>query len=108
MQTPGHLTSEQIARYQARTLNTAELLAVDRHLAECEECRNVLYREIGAEAQLSSLRTAFSQHLAYDQVVACAEGNPDPALRAHLSECAQCRAEVEDLQQFRASGSPAP
>jgi hypothetical protein len=101
-----HLTAEQFARFQARTLEPAELLAVDRHLASCDECRSALYREMGAEAQLSGLRSRFSEHLTYGQVAAAAEGAGDAASDAHLKECASCREEVEDLRSFRTPRAP--
>src|SRR5437588_12880908 len=107
MTNAAHLTSDQLQRYQDRSLAPAELLAVDRHIAKCSECRGVLSKRSGAEAQLSGLRTRFSEHLSYDQVVACAhaQGGQDvhgeTTSRDHLEECAQCRAEVEDLRGFR-------
>ncbi|HXA48783.1 MAG TPA: hypothetical protein VNV86_00695 [Candidatus Acidoferrum sp.] len=101
-----HLTAEQIARYQTRTLVTAELLAVDRHLAACAECRSAIYREIGAQAQLDALRSRFSEHLTYEQVAACAQGSGDAAAEAHLKECASCREEVEDLRVFAVRKAP--
>ena len=73
-----HLTAEQFARYQARTLEPAELLAVDRHLAGCGDCRAAIYRKVGAQAQLDDLRSRFSEHLTYEQVAACAQGSAMP------------------------------
>jgi hypothetical protein len=96
-----HLTAEQLARFQARTLEPAELLGVDRHLAGCDACRSALYREMGAQAQLSGLRSRFSEHLTYEQVAAATEGASDAESEAHLKECAPCREEVEDLRAFR-------
>jgi hypothetical protein len=101
-----HLTAEQFARYQARTLEPAELLAVDRHLAACAECRSAIYREIGAQAHLEGLRTRFSEHLTYEQVAACAQCSGDAAAEAHLKECPLCRDEVEDLRVFARQKAP--
>jgi len=37
-----HLSDEQAERYCQRSLPVADLLAVDDHLQECEECRHRL------------------------------------------------------------------
>lgn len=93
-----HLTEGEFTGYRARTLAPDELLRVDGHLAECAECRD----RIGFTAGLiRNLRTEFSAHLDYDQTVACAEGRNPPDWEQHVRECPMCRAEVEDLREFR-------
>jgi hypothetical protein len=96
-----HLTIEQIAGFRARSLAPADLLELDRHVAECESCRNRLYDEVHADSDLHSLRRDLAQHLAYDEVVACAEGVAGAGVRSHLDECSMCREEVADLSRFR-------
>jgi len=108
MTNAAHLSPDQLARYQDRTLAAAELLAVDRHVAECVECRGLLFHHSGAAAQLSGLRSRFSEHLVYEQVVACAEGRGEASWTEHLKECPPCRAEVEDLRSFREDMGVAP
>src|SRR4051812_4373422 len=105
MKNAAHLTSEQLTRYQERNLEAVELLAADRHVSKCGECRNVLFERSGAHAQLSGLRSRLSEHLTYDQVAACAGDREDDLCRHHIAECATCRAEVEDLREFRATMS---
>jgi hypothetical protein len=56
MTQPDHLTDEQIAHYHARTLAPAQLLAVDDHLAHCEECRDLLYHAADAGSQIRALQ----------------------------------------------------
>jgi hypothetical protein len=56
MPQPDHLTEEQIAQYYAHTLAPAQLLAVDDHLAHCEECRDLLYHSANADSQIRALR----------------------------------------------------
>ncbi len=56
MTQPDHLTDEQIAHYHARTLAPAQLLAVDDHLAHCEECRDLLYHAADAGSQIRELQ----------------------------------------------------
>src|SRR4051812_30327222 len=108
MTNAAHLTPEQLRRYQDRTLAPGELLSADRHIADCGECRGVLFHRSGVQAQLSGLRSRFSEHLAYEQIVAMTEGRGDPKYADHLKECPQCRAEVEDLRQFRRELEPTP
>ncbi|HEY1496793.1 MAG TPA: hypothetical protein VGF49_19695 [Candidatus Solibacter sp.] len=103
-----HLTEQQFSGFQHRTLEPADLLTVDRHLALCAECRDRLARKTGAFPEVSALRTQLSDHLDYDQTVAAAHGAADSAIQQHLAECAMCRAEVEDLTQFRSELSAAP
>ena len=100
-----HLTDDQFARFQKRTLEADELMAVDRHLALCDSCRERLWGETGAAERAAALRAVLSEHLNYDQVVAGAEGRANEAVERHLLECPMCRAEVEDLRKFqRAAG----
>ena len=101
MSKAAHLTDEQFARFQHRTLEPAELLDVDDHLTACAECRDRLFVISGAMAQLAGLRSELSEHLDYDQIVAGAEGTADAGVSGHLAECAMCLAEVEDLRQFQ-------
>jgi hypothetical protein len=81
---------------------------VDRHIAECDECRGLLFHHFGAGPQLRGLRSRFSEHLGYDQVVACAEGRGEAGWTEHLKGCPQCHAEVEDLRGFRQELGSAP
>ena len=97
-----HLTSEQIVAYRAKRLAPADLLELDRHLAECNTCRVNLYENVHADTGLRDLRRELAQHLAYEEVVAAAEGSADVSAQEHLNECAMCRAEVADLSRFRA------
>lgn len=103
-----HLTEEQFFGYRSRTLAPAELLEVDRHIAQCEACLGHLWRESGPVPALRDLRSQFAEHLDYDQVVACAEGTPAIGSEEHLVECPLCRAEVKDLREFRTELNAAP
>jgi hypothetical protein len=108
MTQPEHLTDEQFAQYQSRTLAPAELLAVDAHIALCSPCRDRLYREGQAGTQLRRLKADFAGHLEYDQIADCANGSFPPDVAQHLKECDMCRAEVDDLTEFRAELKSAP
>ena len=97
-----HLSEEQFNRYRHRTLAPAELLDVDRHIAQCETCLARLWRESDAIPPLQGLRSQLSEHLDYEQIVACAEGASSEPCERHLAECELCRAEVDVLRDFRA------
>jgi hypothetical protein len=96
-----HLSSKQIAGFRARSLAPAELLELDRHVAECEACRGRLYEDLHADTDLRELRRDLAEHLTYDEVVACAEGHAGTEVQQHLHECPMCREEVADLNRFR-------
>ena len=103
-----HLTELQFSGFQHRTLEPADLLAIDCHLAVCAECRGRLAGLTSAFPEISALRTHLSEHLDYDQTVAAAHGAAGAAIQQHLAECAMCRDEVEDLRQFRSQLAHAP
>jgi hypothetical protein len=103
-----HLTTEQIARCRSRTLPPEELLAVDAHLSGCRECRDLLCREERAGVRLDSLRAGFTRHLEYDEIAGIVDGASVPDAERHVEECAACRAEVEDLRQFRSELKATP
>jgi predicted anti-sigma-YlaC factor YlaD len=107
-----HLTTDQLEGYRRRALAAAELLAVDDHLAACEECR----RRLGGPAEVTafhSLRTAFESaeseapHPDFEQLTACLDGTADEAGRAavsdHLQGCQPCAERFEGLREFKAS-----
>lgn len=108
MTQPDHLTDEQFAQYHSRTLAPVELLEVDGHIALCAACRNRLYREGQTGTELRRLKADFAGHLEYDQIADCANGTFPPEVAQHLEECDMCRAEVDDLTQFRAELKSAP
>ena len=102
MKKAAHLSEEQFHGYRRRTLAPAELLDVDRHIAQCEACLARLWRESDAIPPLRDLRSQFSEHLDYEQIVACAEDASAEPCEHHLAECELCRAEVDVLRDFRA------
>src|SRR3954471_3075930 len=101
-----HLSEEQFNRYRHRTLAPAELLNVDRHIAQCEACLALLWGEADAIPPLRDLRNQLSEHLDYEQIVACAEGASSEPYERHLADCELCRAEVDGLRQSRAQLRP--
>ena len=103
-----HLTEEQFTGYQLRTLAPADLHSADTHLAGCSACREHLLRAAHGTGLIGELRAQLSEHLDYDDVVACAEGTAPAAIQQHLAECDLCRADVDDLRQFRSELNASP
>lgn len=108
MTQPEHLTDEQFAQYHSRTLAPVELLELDEHIALCGACRDRLYREEQTDSQIRRLKAELAGHLEYGQIADCANGSFPPEVAQHLEECDMCRAEVDDLAQFRAELKSAP
>jgi hypothetical protein len=110
---PEHLSDKQLAAFRLRRLTPADLLAVDDHLAACEECRlklpeAVVGRAFGALR--AQLETGPPTHLTYEQMERYVDGGSDGVEReiaeAHLDACAGCADETADLAEFRAKGTP--
>ena len=103
-----HLSQTQLAGYSGRTLDTDELLAVDRHLASCDVCHQRLTRSLPKAAKLSPSfefgEGAF--HLDYDQhLQAYVDGKADEIDReivdSHVALCSKCADDLKDLLAFK-------
>lgn len=109
-----HLSTERAEEYRQRVLPEAELLAVDHHLGECDECRQRVGAKFDIETVVSDfhgrlvsdVRALESDHLSYEQLEALVDGelkkNELDALQVHLEDCESCAEEVNDLRVFRA------
>lgn len=103
--TAEHLSQIQLLGYEARTLDSEELLAVDRHLASCDECHGRLAEMVADQSyDLSIKEEPF--HLDYDQHVApYVDGTADEIdreiIESHIALCSQCAEDIRDLQEFR-------
>ena len=108
-----HLSQIQLAGYGRRTLDADELLAVDRHLASCDDCYQrftnllptVLAESRPAHVPSSeSIEEAF--HLDHDKhLVAYVDGTSNDIdreiIQSHIALCADCAEDLRDLQEFR-------
>ena len=98
-----HLTSHQVDDYWSRKLAPAALLALDRHIAVCEPCREALQ----AAAPPAAFRplAEVPEHLEYEQIEEYVNGGGSTdergAVERHIKDCEGCRSEVEDLNRFR-------
>lgn len=109
-----HLSQNQLVGYRAKTLNPDELLAVDRHLASCNECHDRLTQLSPAALDLSSdFSTDEAFHLDYDQhlvpyVDRAADEIDREIVESHIALCSQCADDIRDLQKFRQQPVPRP
>lgn len=106
-----HLDDDRVERLRRRTLTPQELIDASNHIRECEACRvrveshaavlpaiHLLDRQLSSET-LSSAHLEFETMLEFVEETMPDEQRADAA--AHLEECATCRAEADDLRQFR-------
>jgi anti-sigma factor RsiW len=101
-----HVTVEQIEQYRGKGMPAEDLVAFDRHVAQCGECRSRLASEELVMALLAGLESAAAapEHLSYDQMTAYADAKSDEVDReiveSHVELCARCAAELGDLAAF--------
>src|SRR5678815_753437 len=96
--TSEHLSQSQLAVYSGRTLDPHELLAVDGHLASCDECHKRLTGILPGVAKLALSPSLQSDerpfHLDYDQYLEpYVEGNANDIDReivdSHVAQCSK-------------------
>src|SRR5260370_38012247 len=104
-----HVTAEQIAQYRNKSMPPGDLLAFDRHVAQCGECRTQLASASRVATLIKGLETAAPQHLAYDQMadyVDAKSGEVDREIvESHVELCDRCATELGDLAAFAESVS---
>lgn len=93
--------------YRRRRLAPAAMLAVDDHIAACEQCRRLM-RECAALAEPSGVLAQLGEaHLSYEAIEGYIEERSAQAERvrieSHLAVCLPCQEEVADLREFRGS-----
>lgn len=118
-----HPSREELIQYRNRTLSPHELVAVDGHLAGCQDCRRGLAElatPASAAAVLSGIRQAEDEHLTYDQMDAWVEDQLDQSGRelvmAHIGLCSACARQLQAYQSYapvmsaplRTPAKPAP
>lgn len=100
-----HLSQEQCAAYRDRTLGPGDLLAVDAHIAGCEDCRNRL-RVGGLTGPTAPIVSRLGiTHLTYEEMEAYVDQEGSEAIRSHVEShsrrCPNCLRELNDLIEFR-------
>jgi hypothetical protein len=105
-----HLPIEQIRNYVTRNLARADLVQVNEHLFDCEDCYQQFlsifqaHRRFPIEVDLDDLAGSTAWHLQGEELTAYIEGRlnePDSEFASlHLRGCAWCREEVENYSEF--------
>jgi anti-sigma factor RsiW len=100
-----HLSREQLVKYNHRELQPGELVAVDGHLAACEDCR----RDVAAiaspvDSMFSAIRHAASEHLTYEQMDAWVDDELEQSEReliaAHTNLCPACTRQLKAYESY--------
>ncbi len=102
-----HLSQTQLASYTGRTLDSQELLAVDLHLASCDECHERLTGTLPGAARVASFASGEEPfHLDYEQhlepyVDGKANDIDREIVESHVALCSKCAADLNDLLEFK-------
>ena len=102
-----HLTRRELEGYGEGALAATMLLATDRHLAECAQCRRELRAVMGAPVLPPEVwEMEEPVHLAYEEMCGFVEARLSEGERErvemHMHLCRSCAKEVKDLQAFEA------
>lgn len=99
-----HVTAEQIAQYRDKSMPPFDLLAFDRHVAQCPDCRSQLASADSVTALLTGLKDHAPQHLSYAQLADYVDAKSSDVDRelveSHVELCERCAAELGDLAAF--------
>lgn len=102
-----HLSGDVLTRYRTGNLAGAPLLEADDHLSVCPDCREKLSGQTESGALLQPFRLGLDEetpHLPYEQLAAYVDAALPalavPQIEAHLANCSNCRAEVDDLKKW--------
>lgn len=108
-----HLPSQMIERFVARKLAPADLLTAARHIAVCDACRRqsnrLRHTDSAIEHLHNQLEETFSQpaHLSYEQLAALVDAtlqeSDRQAIGLHLTSCAACAKEAQELEALKNS-----
>lgn len=108
-----HPAAADLEAYKRRALPTKELLAVDDHLAACEECRRAVAAGVtNTKAWQRTVEAVRGEHVPYFAIERYANGELSPdereALSAHAGLCSSCAREIEDLEAYARTLAPRP
>ncbi len=102
-----HVSDGELRGFARHDLRPDRAIAVDDHLAACDDCRTRAATIGGAAGRIADLSTdllALESHLSEEQVQQCASGTLTAVERArldqHLAECRVCAREVDELKRW--------
>jgi hypothetical protein len=104
-----HLLTGDIKNYLQRTMQPAELLKADDHLAECDVCLKKVKDSEGAgsaaDFDFLPVSSEDSEHLSYEALENYVDKKSDEIEReiadVHFQVCAGCRSELNGLIEMR-------
>lgn len=101
-----HPSEPEMKAFCAKALAPEEAAAIATHLAECRACLGAYREGVGQGRRGGPAGSSvLGGHLTEEQVSVLAspetEAGAEPGAKAHLAACARCRAEVEDLADYR-------
>jgi anti-sigma factor RsiW len=102
-----HPSKEQLALYRSRLASAEGLLAVDRHIAECDECFRALAPDDQGPVLLAALENLEIQpeHPSFEAMERFVDDPEDNIERelveGHIDGCDRCRSELADLLHAR-------
>jgi predicted anti-sigma-YlaC factor YlaD len=105
-----HISKSLMEQFRDRSLDASTLCNISAHLESCAECYELFHEAFRDKRASASARFSLSsqgwlrdEHLEYEQIVSCVDGNLDQEdrkiLDEHLELCSRCR---EDVQSFAA------
>ena len=105
-----HISAKTIQQYRERRLSSAELLALDDHLAQCAVCRAQISRPPARHSApadfIPALETEEFEHPLFEQFAAYLDRQMDSVEReiveSHLACCRQCARELSQLEALKA------
>ena len=114
MSTTEHLSPADVEAFGRRTLSADDLLRLDRHIAECAECRRRLGgglpESVAAFEESLAAEADATAHPEYERLEAYVDGtlhdDDHRSMDEHCAACPACAAEVADLRSLRAARSP--
>ena len=104
-----HLTPEMIECYKSRSLSASELLIIDGHLSECQDCRALAGATPPSEAviRLRSALLGAPVHVSELELERAASGQSTDQeaerIRLHTEHCEHCRMALDDLCRTQAA-----
>ncbi len=100
-----HPVAADLEAYKRRKLDSKKLLAVDDHLAACDECRRVVASGVtNTVAWQRTLDATRGEHIPYETIERYVNGELSPEERTdiigHAEACSSCAREMEDLEAY--------
>jgi hypothetical protein len=108
-----HLSEQIIHRHRQRKLTPIQVIALERHLAHCDQCQLLWANETAdvnevamvLYGDLFSANPAADDHLSYEALEALVDSEASDVDReiaeVHLEVCSQCTADLTALEELR-------